>query len=49
MSSVKYQAKIACVAHDTFVNIEFKKYKDQGEVIFDVKEILNRAVVDVRL
>ena len=48
-SNVKYQAIIACVAHDNFVDIDFKKYKDQGAVIFDVKGMLDRAVVDARL
>lgn len=44
-----YAAVIACVAHDQFRTFDFKKYRDQGAVIFDVKGFVNRELVDARL
>lgn len=45
----KYQAVIACVSHNQFMTFDFKKYKDQGAVIFDVKNFVDRSVIDGRL
>ena len=45
----EYQAVIACVSHNQFKTFDFKKYKDQGAVIFDVKDFVDRALVDGRL
>src|SRR5574344_1829898 len=45
----KYQAIIAAVSHDEFLNFDFKKYKDQGAVIYDVKAFVPRNLVDARL
>lgn len=45
----KYQAIIAAVSHDEFLNFDFKKYKDQGAVIYDVKAFVPRDLVDARL
>ena len=45
----KYAAIIACVAHNQFKTFDFKKYKEQGAVIFDVKNFVDRSLVDGRL
>ena len=45
----QYAAIIACVSHDQFKTFDFKKYHDQGVVIFDVKNFVNRSLVDGRL
>lgn len=44
-----YQAIIAAVAHKEFYEFDFKKYKDAGAVIFDVKAFVDRKYVDARL
>ncbi len=44
-----YDAIIACVSHDQFKSFDFKKYKGQGTVIFDVKGFVDRSLVDSRL
>ena len=44
-----YCAVIACVSHEQFMTFDFKKYHDQGAVIFDVKNFVNRSLVDGRL
>ena len=45
----KYEAVVACVSHNQFKTFDFKKYKDQGAVIFDVKGFVDRSLVDARL
>ena len=45
----KYAAVIACVSHDQFKTFDFKKYRDQGAIIFDVKNFVDRSLVDARL
>lgn len=45
----RYAAVIACVSHQQFMTFDFKKYKDMGAVIFDVKGFVNRELVDARL
>lgn len=47
--SKRYAAIIACVSHDQFKTFDFKKYKEQGAVIFDVKGFVDRILVDARL
>ena len=44
-----YAAVIACVSHDQFKTFDFLKYKEQGAVIFDVKNFIDRSLVDARL
>lgn len=44
-----YAAVIACVSHKQFLTFDFKKYKEQGAVIFDVKNFVDRGLVDGRL
>lgn len=45
----KYKAIIACVAHNQFQAFDFLKYKQQGTIIFDVKNFIDRNLVDARL
>ena len=45
----KYNAIIAAVSHNQFKAFDFKKYKDQGAVIYDVKGFVDRDLVDARL
>ncbi len=45
----KYAAIIACVSHEQFQTFDFKKYQEQGAVIFDVKNFVDRQFVDARL
>lgn len=45
----EYAAVIACVSHEQFKTFDFKKYRDQGAVIFDVKNFVDRQYVDARL
>ena len=45
----EYAAVIACVSHNQFKTFDFKKYKDANAVIFDVKDFVDRSVVDGRL
>ena len=44
-----YEAIIACVAHNEFKSFPFARYKEQGAVIFDVKNFVDRGLVDGRL
>ena len=45
----EYAAVVACVSHDQFKTFDFKKYREQGAVIFDVKGFVPRELVDARL
>ena len=45
----KYEAIVACVSHNQFMTFDFKKYREQGAVIFDVKGFVSRELVDARL
>ncbi|MDR1679298.1 MAG: nucleotide sugar dehydrogenase [Prevotellaceae bacterium] len=45
----EYQAIIVAVAHEQFKNIDFRKYHEQGCVIYDAKNIVDRRFVDGRL
>ena len=44
-----YDAIIACVAHNEFQSFPFAQYKEQGAIIFDVKNFVDRTLVDGRL
>ena len=44
-----YSAVIVCVAHEQFKHFDFQKYAEQGAVIFDAKNIVDRRLVDGRL
>ena len=45
----EYNAIIACVAHNEFKSFDFKRYHERNAVIFDVKNFVNRELVDGRL
>jgi len=44
-----YAAVIIAVAHNEFLQFDFKKYKEANTVIFDAKACLDRNFVDARL
>ncbi|MDG1902147.1 MAG: nucleotide sugar dehydrogenase [Bacteroidales bacterium] len=44
-----YGAIILAVSHNEFIDIDIKEHKNNGAVIFDVKGILDREIVDSRL
>lgn len=46
---VKYDAIILAVAHKEFLNIDLKKHLNENGVIYDVKGILDRNIIDGRL
>ena len=45
----QYKAIIIAVAHDEFLNFNFKKYKNKGSIIYDTKSFINRDFIDGRL
>ena len=45
----EYGAIILAVAHSEFMEIDLKEHKNNGAVIFDVKGILSKELVDARL
>ena len=45
----KYDAVILSVAHQEFDNFDFRKYKKDGAIIYDVKGKLDRTLSDARL
>lgn len=49
LNGEKYNAIILTVAHKQFLDIDFKKWKNNGAVIFDTKAFLDRELVDGRL
>ena len=44
-----YDAIVACVGHNEFKTFDFKRYRKEGAVIFDVKGFVDRELVDCRL
>ena len=44
-----YDAIVACVGHNEFKTFDFKRYREEGAVIFDVKGFVDRELVDCRL
>lgn len=46
---VKYDVILLAVSHNEFIEIDFSKIKNDNAVIFDVKAILDRELVDSRL
>ncbi len=47
--STAYEAIVVAVEHSEFKTIDYKKYRDAGAVIFDVKGFVDRSLVDARL
>ncbi len=44
-----YDGIVVAVGHDTFQEIDWKKYREQGTVIYDVKSFLDKELVDSQL
>ena len=44
-----YEAIVLAVAHNEFQKIDIRAHKDSGAIIFDVKGILPKELVDARL
>ncbi|MDP4203458.1 MAG: nucleotide sugar dehydrogenase [Bacteroidota bacterium] len=47
--SIPYEAIVVAVEHREFKDLDYKKYKDSGAVIYDVKGFVDRSLVDARL
>jgi len=47
--SVDYSAVILAVAHNEFMKIDLQAYKTRGAIIYDVKGILPRELINARL
>lgn len=45
----QYDAVILAVAHNEFKNFDYQKQKNGGAIIYDVKGVVDRKVVDARL
>lgn len=46
----KFDAVVLCVAHDEFKDVDIRKFlKDENGVVYDVKGILDRNMIDGRL
>lgn len=48
-SGIGYRAIILAVAHNQFLSLDLKAHKEAGAVIYDVKGILDRSLVDGKL
>jgi UDP-N-acetyl-D-galactosamine dehydrogenase len=44
-----YDAIVLTVAHQEFLNLPYASLKAEGGIIFDIKSVLDRALVDARL
>ncbi len=49
LPSNKFEAIILAVAHDKFMEIDFKEYNKNGTIIFDVKSIIDKNLIHGRL
>lgn len=49
LESADYNLIIVAVSHNEFLKIDFKKYKENGAIIFDTKSFIDRKMVDARL
>jgi len=45
----KYNSFVIAVSHDEFLKIDYRKIKEDNKIIFDVKSLINRNLVDARL
>ena len=45
----KYDVILLAVAHKEFVELDYNNLKKENSVIFDVKAVLDRELVDSRL
>jgi UDP-N-acetyl-D-galactosamine dehydrogenase len=46
---VTYNGLIITTGHQDFISLNYKKYKDEGTIIFDTKSIIPREYADARL
>ncbi|RZJ90823.1 MAG: nucleotide sugar dehydrogenase, partial [Chryseobacterium sp.] len=44
-----YHAVILAVSHQKFLSLDYRRFKEQGAIIFDTKSFINRDFVDARL
>lgn len=44
-----YDAVILAVAHEKFKEIDFTKFSKEGVVIYDIKSVLDKSIIDKRL
>lgn len=49
VNCTEYQAVVAAVAHDKFEGFDIKKYTDTTAVIYDIKGVLDKNIIDGRL
>jgi len=47
--NLAFDAVILAVAHDNFRNIDFAEFKENGAIIYDIKNFIERDIVDARL
>jgi len=47
--AANYDAIVLTVAHQEFLNLPYASLKAEGGIIFDIKSVLDRALVDARL
>ena len=45
----QYQAVVLAVAHQIFLGLDLKAFKEKGAIIFDTKSFIDRDLVDARL
>jgi UDP-N-acetyl-D-galactosamine dehydrogenase len=45
----KYDAIVLTVAHQEFLNLPYARLKAENGIIFDIKSVLDRTLVDARL
>ena len=45
----QYDAVVLCVAHDQFLQLDVRSLVREGGVVYDVKGVLDRKVIDARL
>jgi len=44
-----YELIVLAVSHENFLSLDFKKLKKQDSIIFDIKSVLDKSIVDSRL
>jgi UDP-N-acetyl-D-galactosamine dehydrogenase len=44
-----YELIVLAVSHENFISLDFKKLKKQNSIIFDLKSVLDKSIVDSRL
>ncbi|WP_073239095.1 nucleotide sugar dehydrogenase [Pedobacter caeni] len=44
-----YKAIILAVSHHEFLSLDYKKYKEEGAIVFDTKSFIERKYTDARL